>query len=513
MDAAIIAILIAVCLHTYLHTKRDGVVLILTTFCLGVIVELTFVYIVSNRCHAEASVMIGQCCSLSSVLFYVGWMYSCYAIGSRVPLQSKFAKNLLVASLHPLFSLAYEIFAANCGLIVWMQSPPSSLQATFSRLIGGITGNGDMAFIRMTEQSLKERIMGVPIISVMFQFFFGVAFHWCRGLAKMIVSPTQKRKTRKLWVTAVDALTEVFVVAILAPFVALVPLSLLIKLVGGKQSFLSSNWAGGRFAFLTPLFTGKNSEIWLKAASCSILIASVTAVFADPIFRKVNRHNISSFSSNVELVAEAGRNRQGVPTLRKLAQAYTLLVKEEDRDLILLSIPYTFFACIVGLVIRQIYSDWIIGLPLIEILLPYRVVAIAVSNCGFIMFTYFNFSELEWKVVQKEKVHGKQTFFSSRSSVFNTISPNRILAVNAKENVTDTPDVVTVNQIIVGECLSMDMEAIECITAYDSTPQSSTPDLTPTNSGTGFLSTSSSCTSIDSVVSTDRTCCIRSEVQ
>jgi len=115
VDAAVLFMLCAVCFHALLYTRADGAVLILTTLCVGAIVEWSSVYVTSSHCHAEAFAMIGVCCSVSSVVYYTGWMYSSYAIGNRVPLQSRFARNLLVASLHPLFSIVYEIAAVNSG--------------------------------------------------------------------------------------------------------------------------------------------------------------------------------------------------------------------------------------------------------------------------------------------------------------------------------------------------------------------------------------------------------------
>jgi hypothetical protein len=451
VDLGVLAMFIAVMTHAFIHTQSDGLVLIATTLCIGVISELTSVYLVSTFCHAEALVMIGQCCSLNSILYYVGWMYSCYAIGNRVPLQSKFARNLLVATMHPLFSLMYELVGFNSGWIKWGQVPVSSVQATFSSLLGGITGNSDTAFMKMTEASLNIKILGVPVITVMFQFFFGVAFHWCRSLAKMIVEPRTRKKDRSktnsnaattavnarrsIIVSLTNAATEVFVVATLAPLVALVPSFLLIKLVVGSNSILASNWAGGYFSFLDPLFTGKNSDMWLPTASASILIASLTAVFADPIFRKVNIHNISSFSNNANLLVHAVPQNKGVPVLKQLYQAYrALLGKDNDRDLVLLSIPYVFFGSLVGIVFRQMYVDYTAGKALVAVFLPYRVAALLVANAGFWLFGYFNFSELEWKVVQKGNLKkGASVVSDERMNIFNSMSPNRVLKQFPKE--------------------------------------------------------------------------------
>lgn len=452
VDAAVLLGTLAVLAHVYIHTRGDGVVLVLTILCMGTLVELTSVYLLSTHCHAEASVMLGPCLPVSAVMYYVGWMYSCYAIGNRVPLQSKFARILLVASLHPLFSIMWHLMGANSGWLRWgadaeaMQGKgghgSSSLQITFSTLIGGITGKGDKEFLRIQEQSMKERMFGIPIIAVMFQFFFGVAFHWCRGLAKLIVEGQQgeqnlkkeKRKggmtlgPRSVSVAVFDGLTEILMVAVLAPLAALVPLTVLINLVvGGKDSLLGSNWAGGNFPKLEFLFVGKNSEIWLKAISSSIIVASLTAVFADPLFLKINNHNISSFGSNAQLLTEAVGYRKGVPTLRRLANAYhKLLDGDSDRDLILLSIPYTFFGAMYYTAFAQIYRDWMAGLPVWTILQPYRIVTLISGNAAFFLFTYFNFSQLEWKAVQTAL--GRQTLkHATKSSIFKTISPNRVL--------------------------------------------------------------------------------------
>jgi hypothetical protein len=456
MDCITCIAFLGVCAHVALRTKKDGIVLIITALCVGTLVELVSVYIMSSRCHAESFIMIGECCSVTSILYYVPWMYSCYAIGNRVPLQSKFARNLLVASLHPLFSLMYEIVGANCGWIYWGQPPQSSLQSSFSMLFGGITGNDGTAFIRMQEHSLNERVFGVPVISIMFQFFFGVAFHWSRSLAKMMISPTSKRHTSvgesggdgsgsssssssvkpiklKPLVIVVDCITEVFIVSILAPLVALVPLALLVKFASSKNSVIidSSTLASGKFQFMAPLFDGKYTDVWFKAISSSILIASITAVFADPIFRRVNKHNIDSFSSNLELVAEAARtNRQGVPTIKKIAQAYTALLGKDDRDLILLGIPYIYFSSLVLVVLRHIYIDIIENKTWLKIFSPDRIAVGFAANASFSMFTYFNFSELEWNTVKKVHNGSSKNFFASRSTIFNTISPNRVIQTN-----------------------------------------------------------------------------------
>jgi len=470
VDAAVLVCTMAVLCHVYIHTRGDGVVLVLTILCMGTLVELTSVYLLSTHCHAEASIMLGPCCSLSAILYYVGWMYSCYAMGNRVPLQSKFARILLVASLHPLFSIMLHLMGANSGWLRWgadavtiggggtmhgaggHRHAATSLQITFSTLIGGITGKADTEFLRILGQSMKERMLGIPVIAVMFQFFFGVAFHWCRGLAKLIVEGQQeapkKRKggtglgpgPRDALVAIFDGLTEILLVSVLAPLVALGPVTVLILVVvGGKDSLLGSNWAGGRFAFFSFLFAGKNSEIWLKAISTSIVVASISAVFADPVFRKINNHNLSSLGSNAQLVTEAVGYRKGLPALRKLANAYhKLLSGDSDRDLILLSIPYTFFGAMYYLAFCQMYVDWMDGLPIWTVFQPYRIATLVSGNAAFSLFTYFNFSQLEWKAVQTAL--GRRTLKNATtSSIFKTISPNRVLpgATSTRESPSD----------------------------------------------------------------------------
>ena len=132
-----------------------------------------------------------------------------------------------------------------------------------------------------------------------------------------------------------------------------------------------------------------HTHIYTHTVSASIILASIVAVFADPIFRKVNINNIN----------------------KKKRVAYAILMpdKDEDRDLLLLCIPYTFFTAIVLLVVRQMYFDYISGMTLLSILAPYRLVALIDANFAFTFFTYFNFSQLvETKHSSKKEGDGSR---------------------------------------------------------------------------------------------------------
>ena len=459
VDAAILLSTLAVLCHVFVHTRSDGVVLVLTTLCMGTLVELTRVYLLSTHCHAEASIMIGPCCSVTSILYYMCWMYSCYAIGNRVPLQSKFARVLLVASLHPLFSIMYQTMAANSGWLTWSSTASPSgnklLQVKFSALIGGITGQGDKEFLRMIEQSMQERILGVPVIAVMYDFFFGVAFHWCRSIAKRIVDSDsqqlramRRKRTDKeeefegkvqgsmnigtISAMILDSLTEILFVSVMAPLVALLQLALLVLIsIGGLGERLAKCLPQTYFASVTNVLiatAGKHHGLWLKAMSTSVVVASIIAVFADPIFRQLNKRHMITLSSNAQLVAEGVSSNQGVSVVRNIASGlYVALTGgDADRDLWLMSIPYIFFAAIAYLALYQIYIDYMLDLPLWDILKPYRVVSLVCGNIATFIFTYFNFSQLKWNVAQTAL--GQEPLLrTTKSTVFKAISPNRVL--------------------------------------------------------------------------------------
>ena len=164
--------------------------------------------------------MIGTCSSLNSILRYVGWFYSCYVIGNKVPLQSMFARTLLIASLHPLFSGMYEVMGINSGWLSW----------------NGVNFANNNSNIREFA-ALDHRVLGLPIMTVMGHFFFGISFHFSRHLAQWCTDSYLSRnifsRLKNGSVISVSAIifVQTFIVTIMAPPITLIPLYFLSKLV------------------------------------------------------------------------------------------------------------------------------------------------------------------------------------------------------------------------------------------------------------------------------------------
>lgn len=138
-----------VVVHVIYYTRASGVRCIQTILLSSFFIERLSIRLGDTHCHADGSVMVAKCSSLNSILFYVPWMYACWAAGLRLgkalelpPLQL----SLLIGLLHPLFCVPYELTGANKQWWQWGKNL----------------------------EALGDRAFNVPIMTVMFHFTFGL---------------------------------------------------------------------------------------------------------------------------------------------------------------------------------------------------------------------------------------------------------------------------------------------------------------------------------------------------
>ena len=113
LDFTVLAMCAITAIHCLFITKLEGLIVSIIILNVGFLYEFLSINFGNTHCHAEAGIMIHKCFSLNSWLYYLGWMYSCYWIGNRVPLKSSLARYLLIAILHAMFGLTYELVGVN----------------------------------------------------------------------------------------------------------------------------------------------------------------------------------------------------------------------------------------------------------------------------------------------------------------------------------------------------------------------------------------------------------------
>jgi hypothetical protein len=140
----------------------------------------------------------------------------------------------------------------------------------------------------------------------MFHFFFGMSFSWSKGFVRNTIDEyldlhiSSRLNNTQSWLsTLLRICLEISIVSLLAPIVTLLPITVLSSLASnpsldtpGTVSSMSQEEEERRIWV-------DNDGLILKALSVSILIASIVAVFADPIFREVNFENFSFWVSYV----------------------------------------------------------------------------------------------------------------------------------------------------------------------------------------------------------------------
>jgi hypothetical protein len=159
--------------HILYYTRSNGVRCLQTIILSAFFIERLSIRLGETHCHADASMMVANCSSLNSILFYVPWMYTCWASGCRIGKALNMPAmqlSLLIGILHPLFCVPYELTGANSAWWKWGKNV----------------------------EALGDRLYNVPIMTVMFHFTFGLFLilsqgfiePWCMAMKKSKVFPS-----------------------------------------------------------------------------------------------------------------------------------------------------------------------------------------------------------------------------------------------------------------------------------------------------------------------------------
>lgn len=331
--------------HCVIRGKLEGICVVLSATMIGLLFEYMSTQIGDSHCHSTSQVMLFSCVSLKSVLYYAPWLYTCYFVGWKVPMSSKFARYLLLGFLHPLYSLAYEITGNLHGWFRWSDS-----------------------------NYLSNRFVGVPILTIMFHFFTGIAFSFSRTTARDIVdnykgSLSLGSRIHQLPVVvqlAWEVVANAFITTMLTPIVTLLPL----VLWGVPVSLESSKEEDGE----------EGKGVLMKALSLATVVASVAPTMTDSRLGLLNRSALSTLRSS----------KRGLWSLTALLWEN----EESQRDVFLLSIPYVLFLFMLVINLQGMYMDFLEAQSWAavarEVVTWPRIAVLVTLQMAWLVFGYFN---------------------------------------------------------------------------------------------------------------------------
>ncbi len=344
LDFVVAILYLFTLMHCMIRSKLEGICIVLSSTMIGLLFEYVGTQIWESHCHATSEVMLLPCMSLSSILFYPPWLYTCYFVGWKVPMSSRVARYLLLAFLHPLYSVAYMITGSTCGWFQWSDS-----------------------------RYLSNRFVGVPIMTLMSHFFIGIAFSFSRVTAREVVENykaglslgSRIHQLPTVVQLAGEVLASSLSTAVLTPIVALLCLVL-----WGVPTSLES-----RLEVL-----GEGGEVLIKALSLATILASVAPAVTDRQLGLLNESTLTALRANS----------------RGVWQITSLLFENEEsqRDVLLLSIPYGLFLFVFMINVKGMYvaftqaENWTVVTK--EVITWSLIAVLMLLLSAWLLFGYFN---------------------------------------------------------------------------------------------------------------------------